>query len=136
MQYRKEAMNQSTKHMQNWSKEIKSDNFCYRKVGRAITTWGSIEKSPILLSQYWKNSQFELTYPISPFKYLFLRRHVSYQYHLTISFSRIDNNIESQRRKMYWWYIIILKWLIGIVKILHLSNIAIAILDFSLLFPL
>ena len=41
-------MNQSTK-------EIKSDNFCYRKVGRAITKWGAIEKSPILLSQYWKN---------------------------------------------------------------------------------
>ena len=42
----------------NWSKEIKSDNFCYRKVGRAITKWGSIEKSPILLSQYWKNYYF------------------------------------------------------------------------------
>ena len=39
----------------NLSKEIKSDNFCYRKVGRAITKWGAIEKSPILLSQYWKN---------------------------------------------------------------------------------
>ena len=39
----------------NWSKEIKSDNFCYRKVGRAITKWGAIEKSPILLSQYsWR----------------------------------------------------------------------------------
>ena len=23
-------------------KEIKSDNFCYRKVGRAITKWGAI----------------------------------------------------------------------------------------------
>ena len=54
MQYRKEAMNQSTKLIQNLSKEIKSDNFCYRKVGRAITKWGAIEKSPILLSQYWK----------------------------------------------------------------------------------
>ena len=32
----------------NWSKEIKSDNFCYRKVGRAITKWGAKEKSPIL----------------------------------------------------------------------------------------
>ena len=39
----------------------------YRKVGRALTKWGVIEKSQILLSQYWKNSQFELTYPISPF---------------------------------------------------------------------
>ena len=28
----------------NWSKEIKSDNFWYRKVGRAITKWGAIEK--------------------------------------------------------------------------------------------
>ena len=25
-----------------------SDNFCYRKVGRAITKLGAIEKSPIL----------------------------------------------------------------------------------------
>ena len=41
-------MNQSTKIIQNRSKEIKSDNFCYRKVGRAITKWGAIEKSPIL----------------------------------------------------------------------------------------
>ena len=39
----------------NLSKEINSDNFCYHKVGRAITKWGTIEKSPILLSQYWKN---------------------------------------------------------------------------------
>ena len=38
----------------NWSKEIKSDNFCYRKVGRAITKWWAIEKSPILI-----NYQFE-----------------------------------------------------------------------------
>ena len=32
--------------------EIKSDDFCYRKVGRAITKWRAIEKSPILLWQY------------------------------------------------------------------------------------
>ena len=51
-------MNQSTKLIQNGSKEIKSDNFCYRKVGSAITKWGAIEKSPILLSQYWKNYHF------------------------------------------------------------------------------
>ena len=31
----------------NLSKEIKSNNFCYGKVGRAITKWGAIEKSPI-----------------------------------------------------------------------------------------
>ena len=35
---------------------------CYRKVERAITKGGAIEKSPIL------NEEFELTYPISPFK--------------------------------------------------------------------
>ena len=40
---------------------------CFRKVERAITKVGAIKKSPILLSQYWKNSQFELTYPISYF---------------------------------------------------------------------
>ena len=43
----------------NWSKEIKSDNFCNRKVGRAITKWGAIEKNAILLSQYWKISIFK-----------------------------------------------------------------------------
>ena len=44
----------------NLSKEIKSNNFCYRKVGRAITKGEAIEKSPILLSQYWINDEFEL----------------------------------------------------------------------------
>ena len=29
----------------NLSKEIKSDNLCYRKVGRATTKWGAIDKS-------------------------------------------------------------------------------------------
>ena len=43
----------------NLSKEIKSVNFCYRKVGRVITKWGAIEKSPILLSQYWKQYYFK-----------------------------------------------------------------------------
>ena len=42
------------------SKEVKSDNFCYCKVGRAITKWGAKEKSPILLSQYWIDEEFEL----------------------------------------------------------------------------
>ena len=42
----------------NLSKEIKIDNFCYRKVGKAITKWGAIEKGLILLSQYWKNYHF------------------------------------------------------------------------------
>ena len=39
---------------------------------RATTKGGAIEKSAILLSQYWKNSQFELTDPICHFK-LFLK---------------------------------------------------------------
>ena len=52
-------MNQSKNNSyKNLSKQIKSDNFCYRKVGRAITKWGAIGKSPILLSQYWKNYHF------------------------------------------------------------------------------
>ena len=52
-------MNQSTKLTQ----KLKQRDFkSYRKVGRVITKWGAIEKSPIFLSQ------FELTYPISPFK--------------------------------------------------------------------
>ena len=51
----------------NWSLEIKSDNFCYRKVGRAITLQGAIEKSPILLSQYWKNKWLNSNITISYF---------------------------------------------------------------------
>ena len=47
-----------SKSYKNLSKEIKIYNFCYRKVGRAITKWGAIEKSPILLSQYWKIDHF------------------------------------------------------------------------------
>ena len=31
--------------------EVKSNKFFYRKVGSAITKWGAIEKSPILLFQ-------------------------------------------------------------------------------------
>ena len=41
-------MNQSTKLIQKLKQREKSDNFCYHKVGRAITKWGAIEKSPIL----------------------------------------------------------------------------------------
>ena len=36
-----------------WSKKSKSENFCNRKVKRAITL--SLEKSLILLLQYWKD---------------------------------------------------------------------------------
>ena len=34
--------------------EVKSDNFSYHKVGRAITKWRSIKGNRILLPQYWK----------------------------------------------------------------------------------
>ena len=37
-------MNQSTKLIQKL-KQIKSDNFCYRKAGRAISKCGAIEKN-------------------------------------------------------------------------------------------
>ena len=39
-----------------WSKGIKSSNL----VGRAIAKGGAVEKSPILLSQYLINEEFEL----------------------------------------------------------------------------
>ena len=31
-----------------------------KNIIQAITKWGAIEKSPILLSQYWINEEFEL----------------------------------------------------------------------------
>ena len=34
------------------SKEVKSDNFYYDKVKRAITIWEPIEKRPLYLLQY------------------------------------------------------------------------------------
>ena len=37
---------------------LKSNNFCYHKIRRAITKCGVTEKSSILLSQYWKHFQF------------------------------------------------------------------------------
>ena len=45
----------------NWSKEIKSDKFCYRKVRRAITKWGAIEKSPILFNG-WREVDTQETF--------------------------------------------------------------------------
>ena len=60
--YRKEAMKQSTKLIKNLCKEIKSDNFCYSKVGRAITKWEAIEGKV----QYWTITIW--TYPRSHFK--------------------------------------------------------------------
>ena len=38
-------MNQSTNLIQKFKQEIKSDNFCYCKVGRAITKGEAIEKN-------------------------------------------------------------------------------------------
>ena len=43
-------------------KELRSDKFCYCKVGRMIIKWGTKEKSSILLSQYWKNYQKNISY--------------------------------------------------------------------------
>ena len=57
-------MNHSTKLIQI-IKAKGSRATCYRKVGRAITKVGAIEKSPILLSQYWINEEFELTFNLS-----------------------------------------------------------------------
>ena len=53
-------MNQSTKLIQKMKQRDKERQLCYRKVGRAIIKWGEIEKSSILLSQYWINEEFEL----------------------------------------------------------------------------
>ena len=36
----------------------KSNNIAVAIVGGVITLWGAIEKSPVELSQYWKNLQF------------------------------------------------------------------------------
>ena len=50
------------------SKNVKRDNICYRKVGRAITKLGAIEKGPIVISQYCKNKELDSTIVISHFK--------------------------------------------------------------------
>ena len=41
---------------QNLHKNLKATTFA---IAKAITKWGAIDKSPILLSQYWKNYNFE-----------------------------------------------------------------------------
>ena len=46
----KKTWNKSTKPIQKTS-----DNFCYRKVGRVITRWGAIGKSPTSLENIKKN---------------------------------------------------------------------------------
>ena len=35
------------------------DIICYCKVGTALTEWGAKVRSQILLSQYWRNKQFD-----------------------------------------------------------------------------
>ena len=37
-------MNQSTNLIKKISKEVKSDNDCYHKSGKAINKWGAIKK--------------------------------------------------------------------------------------------
>ena len=47
-------------NVQNLLQKLKIENkgVNYRKVGRAISIWGIIEKSPILLSQNWNHFKF------------------------------------------------------------------------------
>ena len=45
--------------MNKCTKQEKSDNFCYRKVERAITIWGAIEKNSMLILQYGKINHFD-----------------------------------------------------------------------------
>ena len=52
-------MNKYAKPIQKIKQQVKSNNFCYCKVERAITNWGAREKSPILLLKYWKNVQID-----------------------------------------------------------------------------
>ena len=37
---------------------IRKDNFCHREILRAVTKWEALEKSPLLLSQFWKINNF------------------------------------------------------------------------------
>ena len=55
-------MNQSTKLIQKLKQGQKSDNFCYSKVGRAITKCGAIEKSPICYRNVGKMTIFRYTF--------------------------------------------------------------------------
>ena len=50
-----------------WSTEVKSDNFCYRKVGRVITLWGAIENWSVwneqkIISIFWWTNFFFAEY--------------------------------------------------------------------------
>ena len=53
-------MNHITKLIQKLKQRDQERQLCYRKDGRAITKGEAIEKSPILLSQYWINEGFVL----------------------------------------------------------------------------
>ena len=53
-------MNQYTKLIQKFKQRDQDRQLCYRKVRRAITKGGAIEKSSILLSQYWNLSNMPL----------------------------------------------------------------------------
>ena len=44
-------MNLQNQYKNKAKKEVQSDNFCYHKNERVITTWGATE-SPTLLLQY------------------------------------------------------------------------------------
>ena len=48
-------------NLQTFFKEVKSDNFNHRKIGRAITKWRAKEKRPILQTQCLKNLQLDGT---------------------------------------------------------------------------
>ena len=48
-------MNQSTKLIQKFKQKDKERQLCYRKVGRAITKWGVIEKSQLPILKGNKN---------------------------------------------------------------------------------
>ena len=46
-------------NLQNSYKYLIKESKSYRKVRRAITEWGAVKKSQILLSQYGKNYHFQ-----------------------------------------------------------------------------
>ena len=52
-------MNQCKTPILKISKDIKSNNYYYYKVEKAKTEWGAIEKSAILMLQYWMKELFD-----------------------------------------------------------------------------
>ena len=76
--------------IQKWSKEIKSDNCCYCKVGRAIIIEGEIEKSPkniAILKKTFDSALKNISNPISHFKT---------DVEQTFRQSNVDNSISKQ----------------------------------------